>query len=45
MSNFSVIESAPENSKPMLEASQKAYGMVPNLHGVMAEAPALLEAY
>jgi len=47
MSKFSVhtIESAPENSKPMLEASQKVYGMVPNLHGVMAEAPALLEAY
>jgi len=47
MSKFSVhtIESAPENSKPLLEASQKVYGMVPNLHGVMAEAPALLEAY
>jgi len=47
MSNFNVhtIESAPENSKPMLEASQKGFGMIPNLHGVMAEAPALLEAY
>ena len=39
------IESAPEASKATLEASKKAYGMVPNLHGVMAESPALLEAY
>ena len=39
------IESAPEESKPMLEASVKAFGMKPNLHAVMAESPALLEAY
>lgn len=47
MTNFQVhtIESAPKDSKPMLEASKKAYGMVPNLHAVMAESPALLEAY
>ena len=37
---------APDESKPLLEHSQKLYGgMIPNLHGVMAESPALLEAY
>jgi len=47
MSQFKVhtIESAPEASKPMLEASVKAFGMKPNLHAVMAESPAMLEAY
>ena len=39
------IESAPEASKPMLEASVKGFGMLPNLHAVMAESPAILEAY
>ena len=39
------IESAPEASKPLLEDSEKAYKFIPNLHGVMAESPALLEAY
>ncbi len=39
------IEDAPEKSKALLESSKKAYGMVPNLHAVMAESPALLEAY
>lgn len=29
----------------MLEQSQSSYGMIPNLHGVMAESPQLLEAY
>jgi alkylhydroperoxidase family enzyme len=47
MSTFKVhsIESAPEKSKAMLEASVKGFGMLPNLHGVMAESPAMLEAY
>lgn len=36
---------APEESKPLLEHSIKAYGMLPNLHATMAEAPGLLEAY
>lgn len=46
MSDFTVhtIETAGE-SKPLLEDSKKAYGFVPNLHAVMAESPALLEAY
>ena len=36
---------APEESQPLLGASQKAFGMIPNLHAVMAEAPGLLEGY
>jgi len=39
------IESAPEESKALLEKSKKAYGMIPNLHGVLAESPGLLDAY
>ncbi len=39
------VDSAPAGSKPLLEQSQKSFGMVPNLHGVMAEAPKFLEAY
>ena len=47
MSNFKIhdLESAPEKSKPLLETSLKGFGMIPNLHGVMAEAPGLLEGY
>lgn len=37
--------SAPEDSKPLLEGSEKSFGMIPNLHAVMAEAPGLLKAY
>jgi len=39
------IESAPEASKSLLENSKKAYGMIPGLHGVLAGAPGILEAY
>lgn len=39
------VASAPEKSQPLLEKSQREYGMVPNLHAVMAESPAVLEAY
>jgi alkylhydroperoxidase family enzyme len=39
------IESAPEASKSLLENSQKAYGMIPGLHGVLAGSPSLLNAY
>lgn len=39
------IETAPEGSKALLENSQKAYGMIPGLHGVLAGAPKVLEAY
>jgi alkylhydroperoxidase family enzyme len=37
--------SAPEAAQPLLEGSKKSFGMIPNLHAVMAEAPGLLEAY
>lgn len=39
------IESAPEASKSLLGNSQKAYGMIPGLHGVLAGSPGLLNAY
>lgn len=39
------IESAPKGSKPLLENSLKAFGMVPGLHGVLAAAPKALEGY
>jgi len=39
------IESAPQASKPFLEESLKSNGMIPGLHGVLAGAPGLLEAY
>ena len=39
------IESAPQESKALLENSQKAYGMIPGLHGVLAGAPGILNAY
>ena len=47
MTSFQVhtIDSAPEASKPLLEKAKKALGFVPNLYGVMAESPAMLEAY
>ena len=34
-----------DDGKPLLAKSKKAYGMIPGLHAVMAEAPGLLEAY
>lgn len=37
--------SAPEASKPNLEKAQKAFGMVPNLIGVLSESPVAVEAY
>jgi len=39
------IESAPEGSKALLENSQKSFGMIPGLHGVLAASPKILEAY
>jgi len=46
MTDFAIhtIKTA-EKSAHLLEKSKKAYGSIPNLHAVMAEAPALLEAY
>lgn len=47
MSTFTLhdLNSAPAAAKPLLEGSQKAFGMIPGLHAVMAEAPGLLEGY
>lgn len=39
------ITSAPETSRPYLEAARQAFGFVPNLLGVLAESPAALAAY
>ncbi len=47
MSTFKIhdVASAPEASKPLLENYRQATGMIPNIFGVMAEAPGLLEGY
>lgn len=42
--NIHTADSAPQ-AKTHLEEAQRAYGFVPNLLGIMAEAPALLEGY
>mgnify|MGYP000002155669 CR=1 FL=1 len=39
------IETAPEGSKALLKNSIKTFGMIPNLHAVLAESPQTLEAY
>ncbi|PWJ18324.1 carboxymuconolactone decarboxylase family protein [Jannaschia seohaensis] len=39
------LTTAPEASRPLLEASQKAFGRLPGLHKVMAESPQHLEGY
>ena len=38
-------ENAPEEAKPLMADSVAAFGMLPNLHAVMAEAPTLLKGY
>ncbi len=38
-------QSAPADSQALLQQSQKAFGMIPGLHAVMAESPGLLEGY
>lgn len=47
MTDFTLytIDNAPKESKPLLEKSKAAFGMVPALHAVMAESPGLLEGY
>ncbi|WP_405565815.1 carboxymuconolactone decarboxylase family protein [Polaribacter sp. Asnod6-C07] len=39
------LETAPEGSQNLLEQSLKSNGMIPGLHGVLAESPEILEAY
>ncbi|WP_146344994.1 carboxymuconolactone decarboxylase family protein [Phaeobacter marinintestinus] len=47
MADFTIhtLDTAPEESTPLLETSLKRNGRIPGLHGVMAEAPGLLAAY
>lgn len=47
MSDYKVYtaEDAPEKSRPILEQTQKNFGFVPNLFGVLAESPSALEGY
>jgi len=39
------VETAPESARTVLAETKKAFGFLPNLLGIMAEAPALLKAY
>lgn len=39
------LDTAPEKSRPHLENVQKAFKFIPNLFGVFANSPALLEGY
>jgi uncharacterized peroxidase-related enzyme len=39
------VETAPEKSRPLLENVQKSFKFIPNLFGVFANSPALLEGY
>lgn len=47
MTDFTLHDetTAPEGSRQLLAKSKAAYGMIPGLHAMMAEAPGLLEAY
>jgi alkylhydroperoxidase family enzyme len=47
MTDFTLHDqtTAPDDSKLLLAKSCAAFGMIPGLHAVMAEAPGLLEAY
>jgi alkylhydroperoxidase family enzyme len=47
MSNFQLhdLDTAPNGAKPLLQGSLEDFGMIPNLHAVMAESPGLLEGY
>ena len=47
MTNFNVhtIDTAPDQSRPLLEGAKQAFGFVPNLIGVLAESPAAAEGY
>ncbi len=47
MSNYTIhtAATAPQGAREALEGVQKQFGFVPNLMGVMAEAPSTLKAY
>ena len=39
------LTTAPDDAKPLLENSQKAFGRLPGLHRIMAESPQALQGY
>lgn len=43
--NAYTIDTAPADSKPLLEGTKAAFGFVPNLQSFMAESPELLAGY
>ena len=47
MTNFTIHtkETAPKESLAVLETTEKAYGFLPNLIGVLAESPAGVKGY
>lgn len=47
MSKFTIhdLESAPEASRPSLEAANKKFGFIPNVLRVQAESPSLIKGY
>ncbi len=45
MFTYYELDNAPEESKPLMEQSLVAFGMLPNLQKIMAESPAAYEAY
>jgi len=47
MTEFTIhdVASAPEASKPALENIRSAYGMIPNVLGILADSPAALGTY
>src|SRR5271167_2179751 len=46
MTNFPVhtIDTAPERSNPAMQQLQSAFGMIPNIAGVMAPSPVLINS-
>jgi len=45
MFTYHNLETAPEESKGMIKSAQEGFGMLPNLHAILAEAPSSYEAY
>ena len=47
MSTFQIytIDSAPEQSQPVLRQLQQTFGFIPNIAGAMAGSPVLIDAF
>jgi len=47
MNSFSIhsIESAPQDSRPVLQSLQENFGFVPNIAGAMANSPTLIQGF